>query len=122
MQAQDEVIVSSEAFDLEEEFSSLPEEARRGFADGLAVTEVGLMIRQLREAASLKQGELAKALGTTQSSISELERGVGPQGPTFAMLKRIVEACSHEMAITMRPKVKKKSTPPSPIQVKIVKA
>lgn len=84
--------------------SAWSEETQRGFADGLAVNEIGDLVRQLRLSRDLDQRQLAQLVRTSQSAISNIERGVGNQGPTFAMLKRIAEACGMEMTLTLSPK------------------
>ena len=51
--------------------------------------EAGHLIRQARAAARLTQTELAEATGLPQSAISDLERGVGVDGPTYRTLNSI---------------------------------
>ena len=72
-----------------------------GFAEALRrsrdVLEGGRLARRMREAADggegISQQELARRLGISQARISAIERGSGPQGPTFELLKRIARAC-----------------------------
>lgn len=72
---------------------------RRAFEHWSDVFEAAALIRELRNSARISQKELARRLGTHQSRISELERGDGPQGPTFTMLKRIARACDDSLVI-----------------------
>ena len=72
-----------------------------GFAEALwrsrDVLEGGSLARRMREAADggrgVSQQELARRLGVSQARISAIERGSGPQGPTYELLKRIARAC-----------------------------
>ena len=50
-------------------------------------------IRAMRLEASLSQSELAARIGVKPSRISELEAGVGRQGPTWSVMERIASAC-----------------------------
>jgi transcriptional regulator with XRE-family HTH domain len=75
---------------------------RRAFEHRSDVLEAAALIRELRHSASISQEELANRLGTHQSRISELERGDGPQGPTFTMLKRIARACDDSLVIVTK--------------------
>jgi transcriptional regulator with XRE-family HTH domain len=58
-----------------------------------APREAAAFIKKLRSSARLTQGELATKLGITQPRVSAMERGLGPEGPTYLMLKRVAEAC-----------------------------
>lgn len=51
--------------------------------------EAGHLVRGARKAADLTQIELANATGLPQSAISDLERGVGVDGPTYRTLSNI---------------------------------
>jgi ribosome-binding protein aMBF1 (putative translation factor) len=72
-----------------------------GFAEELRrsrdVLEGGRLARRMRETADrgrgISQQELARRLGVSQARISAIERGSGPQGPTYELLKRIARAC-----------------------------
>jgi len=63
-----------------------------------AAMRAGTMVREMRKGAGLSQGELAERIGVTQERVSEIERGAGPQGPTFALLERIAAACGWRLA------------------------
>jgi len=50
---------------------------------------MGVRIRQIRLSAKLRQWELAKLLGTTQSAVHKYERGVVPEPGRLVILARI---------------------------------
>jgi len=60
------------------------------------IIEIGKQIRRMRQSAGLSQTGLADALRTTQSHISDLERGVGREGPSMTLFFRIMRACGYE--------------------------
>jgi len=68
-------------------------EARARFEQSRAIARLGRYIRQAREAVNLTQTALADRIGTTQPHLSEIERGTGPQGPTYGLLLKIAAAC-----------------------------
>jgi len=53
----------------------------------------------MRKRAGLTQRALAERVGTTQSAIARLERGVG--SPTLARLSAIAEACGLELQVRL---------------------
>lgn len=53
----------------------------------------------MRKRAGLTQRALAERVGTTQSAIARLERGVG--NPTLARLSAIAEACGLELQVRL---------------------
>ena len=70
------------------------------FEHSLDVLEGAALIREMRELAindaggrGIKQRELAERLGVNPARISELERGTGRDGVSYALLKRIARAC-----------------------------
>ena len=66
---------------------------RATFEARLSIAQAGRLIKSMREAAGLNQKALASAIGSSQAHISDLERGVGPQGPSVAVMARIAHAC-----------------------------
>lgn len=58
-----------------------------------AAFRAGRLVRELRKKAGLSQGALAEQIGVKQSRISEIESGVGAQGPTWGVMERIYVAC-----------------------------
>ncbi|HYM31651.1 MAG TPA: helix-turn-helix transcriptional regulator [Candidatus Cybelea sp.] len=69
--------------------------ARSGLSS--AGMRAGAIVRGMRRSAKYSQAELAKRIGISQERISEIERGAGPQGPTFELLERIATACKMEL-------------------------
>lgn len=82
-----------------------------GFAEQVRrsrdVLEGGSLVRRMREmadeGAGISQEELARRLGLSQARISAIERGGGPQGPTYELLKRVARACGLALEPTLRP-------------------
>lgn len=62
----------------------------------------GELVQAMRKAARLTQAKLSMETGITQGNISDLERGVGKEGPGFRLLSRIADACG--LRITFEPK------------------
>jgi transcriptional regulator with XRE-family HTH domain len=60
----------------------------------------GHLIREARRLAGLTQTELARRLSTTQSAVSNWERG--RDTPRVDTLARILEACGFEADVTFR--------------------
>ncbi len=67
--------------------------ARESYRERLSIGAVGGRIRAARAAAGLSQSALARRIGTTQAHLSATERGMGAHGPTYAMLRRVADAC-----------------------------
>ena len=59
----------------------------------------GGLVRGLRREAGLTQGDLAKRIGVSQARISELEAGLGSQGPTWDLMERIATACGRTIGV-----------------------
>jgi DNA-binding XRE family transcriptional regulator len=68
-------------------------ELRVAYEEASAALEAGQLVRALRKHARLSQVELAERLGVEQPRISAIEAGRGRDGPSYALLKRIVLAC-----------------------------
>jgi transcriptional regulator with XRE-family HTH domain len=66
----------------------------------LSRLDAGALAREARLIAGLNQGELAERLGTTQSAVSNWERG--RDVPRVDTLGRILQACGFEADITFR--------------------
>jgi transcriptional regulator with XRE-family HTH domain len=60
----------------------------------------GHLIREARRLGGLTQAELARRLGTSQSAVSNWERGLDT--PRVDTLARILEACGFEADLTFR--------------------
>jgi len=65
---------------------------RKVFARTLHQIDLALLVREMRDGASLTQAELAKKVGTTQSVIARLE-DAQYTGRSLTMLERIAAAC-----------------------------
>lgn len=63
---------------------------------------VAQMIYDARSASGMTQTQLAKAVGTTQSVISQLE-DADYEGHSLSMLRRIAKALHHRVEIRMVP-------------------
>jgi transcriptional regulator with XRE-family HTH domain len=66
----------------------------------LTTLATGRLIREARQLAGLTQGELARRLRTTQSAVSNWERG--HDTPRVDTLARILAACGFEADVTFR--------------------
>lgn len=65
-------------------------EVKRVAEDAEIAATAGELVRRLRTTKAVTQSDLARRTGITQAHISELERGLGPNGPTVVTLARIV--------------------------------
>lgn len=64
-----------------------------------AAMRAGALIRAMRKDAHLSQSELAGKLGFSQARLSEIETGVGTQGPTWDLMERISTACGKTLGV-----------------------
>lgn len=65
-----------------------------------AAMRAGALIRKMRKDAHLSQTELAGRLGLSQARVSEIEAGVGTQGPTWDVMERISAACGKILVVS----------------------
>lgn len=81
------------AASIEEVFADDPEFLAdlKGIRD--AAREGAHFVKKLRASAGLTQRQLAARLGISQPRVSAMERGAGPEGPSYVMLKRVAAAC-----------------------------
>jgi transcriptional regulator with XRE-family HTH domain len=63
------------------------------FHEASDAIEAAALIRRIRELIGITQVELAQRLGVSQPRMSYIEKGEGPNGPTYSILKRVVRAC-----------------------------
>jgi hypothetical protein len=81
--------------------------ARSGFESARYSLEAAALVQDMRKAAdggrSINQSELARRLEMTPTRVSTIERGDGPLGPTYALLKRIARACNVRLSVTITP-------------------
>jgi transcriptional regulator with XRE-family HTH domain len=71
--------------------------ARAGYAQARLASEIGRMVRELREARGLSQRALAGRMGTTQSVVGRLE--AGGSRPTIVTLDRVASALGVRMEV-----------------------
>jgi DNA-binding XRE family transcriptional regulator len=64
-----------------------------------AAMRAGDLVRAMRKAAGLSQSQLAERLEVTQARISEIESGIGRQGPTWDLMERISVACGRTLGV-----------------------
>lgn len=64
-----------------------------------AAFRAAAIVRTMRKARGLSQKELAERLGFSQARISEIEAGLGPQGPTWDLMERISRASDSKILI-----------------------
>jgi len=72
---------------------------KAAYAEADIEVRMAVQIAKARERAHLTQGELAKAIGTTQSVISRIERA--DQNLTLGTLSKIADALHHNLDITL---------------------
>lgn len=65
---------------------------RRAYDHSLHQIDIALLVREMRESASLSQQALAQSVGTTQSAIARLE-DAEYAGHSLKILERIAVAC-----------------------------
>jgi phasin family protein len=94
-------------------------EQRARFNDSMDIAEAAALVRSMRRNArrpdgtlGITQEELANRIGVSQTRISHIENGVGRDGPSFTLLKRISRACDVEWAVN-EVKPGSRRTPPS---------
>jgi transcriptional regulator with XRE-family HTH domain len=91
---------TGECFPLENLISEARnDDACEAFVERSAAFEAGDLVRLMRETAGLTQKQLAQKISTSQSHLSEVERGNGLQGPTFSMLRKVANACQMTLRI-----------------------
>jgi len=64
-----------------------------------AAMRAGDLVRAMRKDAGLSQSQLADKLGVTQARVSEIEAGIGSQGPTWDLMERISVACGKTLGV-----------------------
>ncbi|RXG87330.1 helix-turn-helix transcriptional regulator [Bradyrhizobium zhanjiangense] len=64
-----------------------------------AAMRAGELVRAMRKDARLSQSQLAEKLGVSQARVSEIESGVGIQGPTWDLMERISVACGKTLGV-----------------------
>jgi len=77
---------------------------REGYNARDALIRMGEMLRDLREAAGLRQEDLAAKIGMSQPAISRLESGFGPRGPEMETIMRFVHGCEADLVLGVKSK------------------
>jgi type VI secretion system protein ImpB len=84
-------------------------EARAAFEAKSAALEAAELIRGFRRRAvaadgtvGISQDELARRIGTSQARVSQIEKGEGRDGPSYALFRRIAYACGIDWAVMVR--------------------
>ena len=65
----------------------------RGYDAGRYAVEAAQLLRSFRTNAGLSQKQLAERLGISQARVSQAELGGERDGPTYAFIKRVAQAC-----------------------------
>jgi ribosome-binding protein aMBF1 (putative translation factor) len=77
--------------------------AQESFHTASFALEAAALVRKMRTLADggegISQAALADRLGISQARVSTIERGDGPAGPTFALLRRIANACGVQLSV-----------------------
>jgi transcriptional regulator with XRE-family HTH domain len=66
---------------------------------------VALLIRNARRAAGITQVQMAARANTTQPAVAAYESGA--RTPTIATLKRLLDACEHDLEMHAHPRVRR---------------
>ena len=101
--------VSAEPFPFEELIVNAPANVKEAYLERSAAFEAGDLVREMRERGRLTQKELARLVHTSQSHLSEIERGNGLQGPTFSVLRKIAAACNVTLKLEVAEKTEDSS-------------
>lgn len=67
--------------------------------------DIAVLIKDARRAAGITQAQLAHRAGTTQPAVAAYESKA--RTPSIATLKRLLEACEHDLEIVARPRVRR---------------
>jgi transcriptional regulator with XRE-family HTH domain len=70
----------------------------------LNAKELGALLRRVREAAKVTQGELAQRMGVPYQNLSRLENGRDDREGMLSTLNRYVRALGWEIVIVARPR------------------
>ena len=67
-----------------------------------AAYRAGALVRMMRKSQKLSQAELGRLISVSQARISEIETGIGVQGPTWELMERIAFACDATILLRSR--------------------
>ena len=71
-----------------------------GFEEGYRDFEIGVLLKQAREAAGLTQEELADRIGTKKTAISRLENHA--EDIKLSTLRRVTHALGKQLELTLK--------------------
>jgi len=69
-------------------------ELKKAYEDASAALEAGRLVRKLRIEAGLTQTALANQLQMSQARVSAIEAGRGRDGPSYGLMKKVVDVCN----------------------------
>jgi DNA-binding MarR family transcriptional regulator/DNA-binding XRE family transcriptional regulator len=98
MPKNDDITAYGKKFDFDRVLANAPDAGDALRATGAAVA-AGDLIRRVRNRMVVSQTALAKRIGTTQPHISDVERGLGENGPTVGMLSRLLRALGDDLLV-----------------------
>ncbi|HET9555118.1 MAG TPA: helix-turn-helix transcriptional regulator [Anaeromyxobacteraceae bacterium] len=75
-------------------------EFRHHYEQRRLVHEVAIVVRSMREQASLTQAQLAKLVGVSQPMIARMERGLDQRTPRWETLRRIGLALGKQLKLS----------------------
>jgi transcriptional regulator with XRE-family HTH domain len=67
--------------------------------------DISTLVRSARQAAGITQLELAGLAGTSQPAVAAYESGA--RTPTLSTLKRLLDACEHDVEVLAHPRVRR---------------
>ncbi len=71
-----------------------------GFEEGYRDFEIGVLLRQAREAAGLTQDELAERIGTKKTAISRMENHA--EDIKLSTLRKVTHALGRRLELTLK--------------------
>ena len=71
-----------------------------GFEEGYRGFEIGVLLRQAREAAGLTQDELAERIGTKKTAISRMENHA--EDIKLSTLRKVTHALGRRLELTLK--------------------
>jgi transcriptional regulator with XRE-family HTH domain len=101
MAERNDITGHGEKFDFDRVLAEAP-----GAGDTMRGTEVavaaGDLIHRARNRKAMSQANLAKRVGSTQPHISDIERGLGENGPTVGTIARLLRELDDELLVQSR--------------------
>lgn len=98
-----QITPNSSPVDIDQFMGETTAEERAFITERTMVQTAASLVRVMRNRAGLDQKSAAAEARTSQSAISDIERAVGPNGPTVAVMARIAHACRHRLVLTAEP-------------------